>query len=355
MKILLVTGSNIMGGEYHRLIIPHAKMHLEGVEVSQIPSIDHYSESELQKFDIIIASRAISRIKNDLYLWDIVKRLNIPVIIDTDDHYKLNHSHIIKRDWLAHERAKSLIYNFKNADSIITTNNYLKTQLKDFNKEIEVFPNVIDFEQSQFIPNHQVSSFKTDLVHIGWSGSVTHLEDLRLIEPELLSLNKSKEKDYKLMLAGYYEGDATWDKYEKIFTSNYILGDENYGRINAANVYSYAQAYNLFDIGIIPLRDNEFNRAKSDLKLLEMGAFGLPCIVSDIEVYKEIGKHGVNCLFSGKKDWYKSIRKLIENPSLRKELGENLRNDVLTLRNEKTWRKKRLEYYQFLIDKKRNI
>ncbi len=92
---------------------------------------------------------------------------------------------------------------------------------------------------------------------------------------ETLSLkNKSEDKDYKLMLAGFYEHDSIWEKYEKIFTSNYIIDDNNYGRINSADVNSYAQAYNLMDIGLIPLSNNEFNRCKSDLKLVEMGAFG---------------------------------------------------------------------------------
>jgi glycosyltransferase involved in cell wall biosynthesis len=193
---------------------------------------------------------------------------------------------------------------------------------------------------------------KSELVNIGWSGSVTHLEDLQLIEGEILSLNKSPYKDYKFMLAGFYDGDSIWHKYEKIFTSNYILDDNNYGRINAADVYSYAQAYNLMDIGLIPLRYNEFNRAKSELKMLEMGAFGLGVIVSDVESYQWMSKHGKNCLVAGKKDWYKAMRRLIENPELRKDLGSQLKEDVMKNSNEALWRKYRMEYYESIISSK---
>jgi glycosyltransferase involved in cell wall biosynthesis len=154
------------------------------------------------------------------------------------------------------------------------------------------------------------------------------------------------------MLAGFYDGDSIWHKYEKIFTSNYILDDNNYGRINAADVYSYAQAYNLMDIGLIPLRYNEFNRAKSELKMLEMGAFGLGVIVSDVESYQWMSKHGKNCLVAGKKDWYKSMRRLIENPDLRKDLGSQLKEDVMQNSNEALWRKYRMEYYDSVISKK---
>ena len=352
MRILLVTGQKIMGGEYHRLIVPHSKMHLHGHEVSQMASIDHVPESQLSQFDLIIASRSISRIGNEENVWKILKRLGIPVIIDTDDHYQLSDSHVLKKEWKLNHRAEALIYNFSQADAIMVTTPYLKYVVSQFNTNVEVFPNTIDFEQPQFIPNPEIAAMKSELVNIGWSGSVTHLEDLQLIEGEILSLNKSSFKDYKFMLAGFYDGDSIWHKYEKIFTSNYILEDNNYGRVNAADVYSYAQAYNLMDIGLIPLRYNEFNRAKSELKMLEMGAFGLGVIVSDVESYQWMSKHGKNCLVAGKKDWYKSMRRLIENPELRKDLGNQLKEDVMQNSNEALWRKYRMEYYESIISKK---
>ena len=352
MRILLVTGQKIMGGEYHRLIVPHSKFHLQGHEVSQMSSIDHVTESQLSQFDLIIASRSISRIGNEENVWKILKRLGIPVIIDTDDHYQLSDSHVLKKEWKLNHRAEALIYNFNQADAIMVTTPYLKYVVSQFNKNVEVFPNTIDFEQPQFIPNPEIQAMKSELVNIGWSGSVTHLEDLQLIEGEILSLNKSPYKDYKFMLAGFYDGDSIWHKYEKIFTSNYILDDNNYGRINAADVYSYAQAYNLMDIGLIPLRYNEFNRAKSELKMLEMGAFGLGVIVSDVESYQWMSKHGKNCLVAGKKDWYKSMRRLIENPELRKDLGSQLKEDVMQNSNEALWRKYRMEYYESVISNK---
>jgi glycosyltransferase involved in cell wall biosynthesis len=315
-------------------------------------SIDHVPESQLSQFDLIIASRSISRIGNEENVWKILKRLGIPVIIDTDDHYQLSDSHVLKKEWKLNHRAEALIYNFSQADAIMVTTPYLKYVVSQFNKNVEVFPNTIDFEQPQFIPNPEIAAMKSELVNIGWSGSVTHLEDLQLIEGEILSLNKSSFKDYKFMLAGFYDGDSIWHKYEKIFTSNYILDDNNYGRINAADVYSYAQAYNLMDIGLIPLRYNEFNRAKSELKMLEMGAFGLGVIVSDVESYQWMSKHGKNCLVAGKKDWYKAMRRLIENPELRKDLGSQLKEDVMQNSNEALWRKCRMEYYENIISKK---
>jgi hypothetical protein len=55
---------------------------------------------------------------------------------------------------------------------------------------------------------------------------------------------------------------------------------------------------------------------------------------------------------SGKKDWYKSIRRLIENPELRKDLGSQLKEDVLNLRNEAKWREVRTQIYESFISKR---
>jgi glycosyltransferase involved in cell wall biosynthesis len=109
------------------------------------------------------------------------------------------------------------------------------------------------------------------------------------------------------------------------------------------------------DIGLIPLKDTEFNRAKSNLKMLEMGAFGLPVIVSDVEPYQELSKNGINCLVVGKREWYKSIRKLIDNHSLCTDLGLQLKEDVIKFRNEVFWRKVRMEVYENLISAKKYI
>ena len=41
------------------------------------------------------------------------------------------------------------------------------------------------------------------------------------------------------------------------------------------------------DLVIAPLQDNIFNRCKSNIKFLEMGALGIPCICQDLEPYRK--------------------------------------------------------------------
>jgi glycosyltransferase involved in cell wall biosynthesis len=151
-------------------------------------------------------------------------------------------------------------------------------------------------------------------------------------------------------LSGFIEGDAMWKEYENIFTSGYRISQEQYCRINGMDAFTYASAYDMFDIGLIPLKDTPFNRCKSELKMLEMGAKKVSVIVSDEYPYTNIANNKKNCLTANKKEWFKQIKKLITLPELRSELSENLYNEVKENHNIEKVNKLRLELYKEVIN-----
>ncbi len=55
-----------------------------------------------------------------------------------------------------------------------------------------------------------------------------------------------------------------------------------------ARIYDYPQVYNdlNLNIAIAPLQNNPFNLAKANIKYIEAGALGVPCICQDLEPYK---------------------------------------------------------------------
>lgn len=77
------------------------------------------------------------------------------------------------------------------------------------------------------------------------------------------------------------------------------------------------------DIAICPVADTEFNHAKSDLKLLEMSAIGLPCVCSSIGT--KTGHYDlVPNLMTVKNnvdDWYNAIKQM-EDPIIRMQYLE---------------------------------
>lgn len=354
MKILIISPDNVSGVEYHRLLMPHLNMGKKGHSVSATTSIDHQPIEFFQDYDIIIASRSLSKMENHSGLWAIVKKSGIPIIIDTDDQWQLSHDHIQKKYWVANDRAAKIINNFKQADAITCTTPYLRELCLNFNPNVKVLPNGIDFNQPQFQPDDKISQLKDERINIGWSGGATHYQDLGILADCFMSMrsNPDWKNKYRLLLSGFVDKDPTWNAYEKIFTSNYKIDEDHYSRINVMDVNSYASALELFDIGLVPLRDTPFNRAKSELKMLELGAKKVASIVSDVYPYTLLAKHKVNCLMSDKRGWFNSIKLLMDSSQMRIDLGETLYEHIFTNYNLEKMEDERIEFYQSLINRK---
>lgn len=172
--------------------------------------------------------------------------------------------------------------------------------------------------------------------------------------------------------------ENVWYYYEQILTGNfntitdfthrqflhqfkeveYNNGDMEHIRVWTKPPTEYAKGYNTMDISLAPLKDNVFNRSKSNLKLLEAGAHKKAVIASDVEPYRAIHSdpdlwHG-NKLFLVKekrrRDWSKFLGKLLSNEQLRLDMGENLHEWVKENYDMDTVCERRADYYKTIIE-----
>ena len=82
------------------------------------------------------------------------------------------------------------------------------------------------------------------------------------------------------------------------------------------------------DAAVAPLADNAFNRAKSDLKILEYGILCIPVIASSVGEYRR-----APVLFAEDADaWIDAIRMLASDRDTAHARGDSLREWVLTHR-----------------------
>lgn len=92
-------------------------------------------------------------------------------------------------------------------------------------------------------------------------------------------------------------------------------------------------------VGIAPLADTRFNRAKSHLKILEMSALGVPWVASPRAEYAALHKRGVGALADTPRRWHKELSRLLSSPALRVERAEAGRAMAETMRiRENAWR-----------------
>lgn len=78
-----------------------------------------------------------------------------------------------------------------------------------------------------------------------------------------------------------------------------------------------------FDIGLMPLSDDEWSKGKGGYKLLQYMATGICCVASPVGINKEIVRDGINgFLAKTPEEWLQKLSLLIENVSLRKRMGQ---------------------------------
>jgi glycosyltransferase involved in cell wall biosynthesis len=78
--------------------------------------------------------------------------------------------------------------------------------------------------------------------------------------------------------------------------------------------------------------NNRFNSCKSNITWLEFSACGIAGIYSDLTPYNSCIRSGQTGLFAGNsnEDWFNVIDLLVTNPSLRRDIARQARQEVLS-------------------------
>ena len=85
-----------------------------------------------------------------------------------------------------------------------------------------------------------------------------------------------------------------------------------------------------FDIGIMPLKEEEWARGKCGLKLLQYMAMGIPSVSTRFGVNSEIVEEGKDgFLAQSSEEWVEKLSRLIEDAALRQKMGEAARKKAV--------------------------
>ena len=84
-----------------------------------------------------------------------------------------------------------------------------------------------------------------------------------------------------------------------------------------------------FDVGLMPLPDEPYERGKCGYKLIQYMACGKPAVASPVGANTEIVRHGENGFLATTTDeWIDALSRLIEDPNLRFRMGQAGRSMV---------------------------
>lgn len=180
----------------------------------------------------------------------------------------------------------------------------LKTAYSKYNNNIVVLENCVDNSLYDEIPK-----VENEVPVIGWFGTKTHIEDLRIIDGCI-------PENCKLLIAGFPE----------IIEKGFFKYHKNIEILPPYQLYDLPSIVKRCDIGVVPLVECLFNDGKSDLKGVEFGAGSVPIVASPVAPYLRWVKQDINGFIvknNRAKDWIKYLNRLIDDKVLRESMGHN--------------------------------
>ena len=279
-----------------------------------------------------------------------------------------NHNQV-RHDAVALERARVAI---KMADLIICSTEALR-EVSNRPEIAMVGPNLIDLNdvgqplKCERVLDERIAGYKVDIKHsrnrenpslkfvhphkptvhrwdgnvepvrILWTGSNTHDQDLEEVVDAVISTGNKFGIGVLFIFFGYcphqFIEAVTMAGNTK---PKFIVKEEYQHLVYYVEPTPYSKYMATIrdinpDFAICPLSDVPFNMSKSPLKILELGALGIPCIATNYGPYELIRDHEDGLLVSvgDKAGWKYAIEKLVVGIELRLNLAKVIRERVV--------------------------
>ena len=401
---ILVIPSDHYGCGFFRSLQPHQYIQehysdLFEIDIRYDLPKDEPLDKFFMKYDIVHLHKQLDP---KCELINMMKFVGCKVIVDIDDHWNLGNDHPMSLTAKKEQWHLPIINHLKLADMVTTTTPIFKKAIEKHNKNVCVLPNAINTNDERF----QVNQTTSDKLRFGIICGSSHLKDIELMRGMTAQLSKETLDKMQFVLCGFdtngtrtiYHQDTgqverrpilpqetVWYEYEKILTNDYKIVSEdhkrflhmfakdmNYQNLNESyrrcwtkDMNNYYKHYENIDVLLVPLKENDFNSVKSQLKVIEAG-FAHKAIIANnfgpytidltsmIEKGGKINENGNALLIDSSKNhklWAKYITKLVEDRNMLEKLKTNLHNTVKDTYSLDTVCKKRVDAYLKLMNR----
>lgn len=258
------------GVEYHRLIIPFNREAKLGHDVTRFNAIPLANVADVD-VGCLVFSRFLGQEQAEVIA--ALQARGVRVICDVDDYWVLPSSHIVYKE--SKPFAALQIEAMELADEVWTTHEVLAQRVRHLNAHVTIHPNALDLTADQWQP----SPMPDFPLRVGYVGGNSHVPDIEVTKGAWSKLNATAylcgvdESNAKVYADMGRVMSSGWNKEIKLPTS--------------MDVNDYGNHYTNFHIAIAPLADTNFNRHKSNLKILEAGAKCRPIMVQDMHPYTD--------------------------------------------------------------------
>ncbi len=210
----------------------------------------------------------------------------------------------------------------RSAFAMQVSTNQLAREYFPYHPTIYVVPNYLDRDLWEN-PTPKRGDGK---IRIGWFGGNAHGDDLHMISKVLEDIVKEFKGKVVFETIGMTEqelqGCFKFRKMKDECPSCGFEGDVHHFPGESLQNYPMLLAGRGWDIALAPVIENGFGNAKSNLKLMEYSAAGIPIVASPVVPYREAVSEGCAVRFATTyEEWYTAIKDLIKRPKIREEMA----------------------------------
>lgn len=236
-------------------------------------------------------------------LW---RRRGRPYVFDFDDALYLRAIHPVNQRWSWLRPSSRLDRAVAGARAVIVSTEYLARWARERNPSVAVLPTPVDTSRHRPRPPHRPS----ERTVIGWTGSTTTAEYLRIIDRPLSVLADRRRVLFRAVGGPYVHPRVPVE-------------------LRPFTIESEAGEIESFDIGVLPEPDDPWTRGKAGYKALLYMATQVPVVASRVGVNPEVVRHGVDgYVVDTHEDWLEALDRLAGDPPLRQRMGEAGREHV---------------------------
>ena len=309
-------------------------LNLSGIKSDIIPEAD-VTYKWVSAFDIIVLCRLFMNHHIEKHV-EMCREWNTPIIFDADDliidpsilDSIASIENLSDQEKELHrEGIKKHRKSFEAADFFIAPTDYFAGIGRNLGKSSFVIRNGLCSSQLELCKKILRSNGHNNNDHgfhrtvgIGYfSGTKSHQKDFAVVKPALLRVMDDFPHVH-MYVGGYLDLGNEFEKFR-----------DRIKKIPFIDIHQLPNNIAMADINIAPLEvNNPFCEAKSEIKYSDAALLKIPTVASPTDAFRWAIQDGFNGFLATSEDeWYECLRKLIEDPELRKTMAQRAHEHVM--------------------------
>ena len=305
MKILaIVNGGDDEGSTKYRLMMYRDFLAENGVEIETVRKrdIDESTVKRASEVDLVFNQKCLFKKSLALKIMKAAKRscfdIDDAVWTRPDKPYGL----------ITGKRVKNRLHCwFKHADFVMASNGFLADYARTQGANVKLMP--MSLRLDEWFP---IEKIEDDVIRIGWAGSPGNIPYLESLDKVFKRLKEDYQDKIEICVYSGRKPQLSvpfeWQDYAPGTESGFVQK---------------------LDIGLLPLKDDEYLKGKSPIKTIQYLSCAVPVVAYVSGGTREILSEERAFSVQTEDEWVLSIKKLIDDFELRQKMGKNGRDFVL--------------------------